>query len=401
MKGVAIAFTVVALIAGDVAHAAEVSASLPRSNTQHAKHDVSVDNMYVTRALDATSHLLAANSESRTQAEPQLLGCSGALNSASAIQNAMRTAGPGASIRIAPGVYIGDRATSGDPRISSDDSKSAGAFYSGSNGSATAPIVLSGCDPANPPVLASVSGVTRDGSYGLHITGDYWHIRHLVVRDAQKGIMFDHASHGVISNVVVHDIGDEAVHLRDGSSYNVIEHSRIYKTGGREPGFGEGVYVGSDTKAIYEHAAIGNVVRHVRFEAGITAEHIDVKEGASGTIIEYNHFDGTGISGTHSADSFVDIKGVSTIVRYNTGRRNGNANVVDAFQVRAHGTCCPTGANNQFHDNSVNLDGYYDERTDHGYVVWSTSEAVATTSANDARTDGHPTRIHNRNVNRP
>lgn len=42
-------------------------------------------------------------------------------------------------------------------------------------------------------------------------------------------------------------------------------------------------------------------------------------------LIEYNTFDATGLAGQNSADSFIDLKGTRTIVRYNTFHQNGNS----------------------------------------------------------------------------
>jgi chitodextrinase len=370
------------------------------TSTAYSDTDLAASTLYSyqVRARDAAGNLSGPSNQDSAQTQPGSTSCAGALTTAAAIQNAMKNATAGAVIRIAPGTYTGDRTNSGDPQTAGDG-KPTGVFYSGSNGGAANRIVLRGCDPSNPPVLRGNSD--RDGSYGIHLTGDHWEIRDLIVQDAQKGIMLDNANRVLISNVVVHDVGDEAVHFRDGSSYNTIEHSRIYNTGGRVAGYGEGLYVGSDGgSSTYEHTVVDNVIRYVRFDGGITAEHIDVKEGATGTIIEYNNFNGTGISGANSADSFVDIKGVNTTVRHNTGRRNGNASVVDAFQVRTHGSCCATGTNNKFHDNSVHLDGVGTPNSTNGYVVFATSQTSGTTSSNDVRTDGNSTNIHNRNVNR-
>jgi hypothetical protein len=53
--------------------------------------------------------------------------CPGALSTAADIQSAMRNAAPGATILLAPGVYVGSKSGSGDPA-------SKGRFYSGRNG---------------------------------------------------------------------------------------------------------------------------------------------------------------------------------------------------------------------------------------------------------------------------
>ncbi|MFU1798077.1 DNRLRE domain-containing protein [Paenibacillus azoreducens] len=309
--------------------------------------------------------------------------CTNALNSAAAIQNAMKNAAPGDVISIAAGTYTGVRSASGDPG-------GQGLFYSGKNGTAANPIIMKSCDPAHPAVLKGINA--NDGSYGIHLTGDYWQIRDLEIDTAQKGIVVDHGNHNLLHGLKVHNIGDEGVHFRDGSSYNTLEYSTIYDTGKYQPGFGEGAYVGSDSSSNYEHLVYDNVISHTVFDGGITAEHVDVKEGASGTIIEYCTFNGTGISGENSADSFIDIKGVNTIVRHNQGYRNGNVNIKDAFQVRTHGTAYPTGTNNSFDHNTVNLDDSA------GYVVYATSAATGTTAHDDVRIGGG--NLYNNNVNK-
>ncbi|SET87670.1 DUF7594 domain-containing protein [Stigmatella erecta] len=338
---------------------------------------------YFVKAKDAAGNASTGSSTvSATTSGGGTGSCSGALATTAAIQNALKSAAPGATLLIAPGTYTGSRSTSGDPG-------GQGLFYAGASGTSSNPIVLKSCDPSNPATLRGTA--VNDGSYGLHLTGDYWQVRDLIVTTAQKGIILDHGNRNVLSNVTVHNVGDEGVHFRDGSSYNTLEHSRIYNTGKYQPGYGEGAYVGSDASSAYEHVVIGNVIRSTHFDGGITAEHLDIKEGADGTLVEYCTFNGTGISGQNSADSFVDVKGVNTIVRYNQGFRNGNALVLDAFQVRTHGTGYATGVNNTFYGNTVNLDDSA------GYVVFATSATQGTTAHDDVRTGGG--KLYSSNVN--
>jgi len=338
---------------------------------------------YTVKARDAAGNLSAASGAASATTTGGGGSCTGALSSLAAIQDALKNAGPGAVISIAPGTYTGARSSSGDPG-------GQGLFFGGANGTSSSHIVLKGCNPSSRPILQG-SG-TGDGSYGIHLTGDFWEIRDVEVRTAQKGIMLDNASHVLISNVTVSNIGDEGVHFRDGSSFNTLENSRILNTGRFQPGFGEGAYVGSDNSSSFNHTVVGNVIRNVRFDGGITAEHVDVKEGADGTLIEGCFFDGTGISGENSADSFVDVKGVNTTIRNNQGARSGNANVLDAFQVRTHGTCCATGTNNHFDHNTVNLDDSA------GFVVMATSATSGTTASGDVRVGGG--NLYNANVNK-
>ena len=340
---------------------------------------------YYVRARDAAGNV-SANSAAvtaTTQSGGGTSPCTNALASTADIQTALRNAAPGAVILLAPGSYTGDRRTSGDPG-------GQGLFYSGKSGEVGNPIVLKSCDPANPATLRGTA--VNDGSYGLHLTGDHWQVRDLRVTTAQKGIMIDNGNHNLLYRVEVHTIGDEGVHFRDGSSYNTLEASRIHTTGRYQPQYGEGAYVGSDVSSPYEHVVVGNVIRTTVFDGGITAEHLDIKEGADGTLVEGCTFYGAGISGLNSADSFVDVKGVNTVVRNNRGFRQGNANVLDAFQVRTHGTGYATGENNAFSSNVVDLDA------SPGYVVYATSATINTTAQGDVRTGGG--NLYNSNVNR-
>jgi hypothetical protein len=338
---------------------------------------------YYLRARDAAGNLSGSSATVTATTSGGTTSCTGALDTTAEIQTAMKNAAPGTTLLIVPGTYTGNRSTSGDPG-------GQGLFYSGRSGTASSPIVMKSCDPSRRVTLRGVA--VNDGSYGLHLTGDYWQVRDLIITNAQKGIVIDNGNHNLLSNLEVHLIGDEGVHFRDGSSYNTLEHSKIHDTGNYQPPYGEGAYVGSDSSSSYEHVVIGNVIRYTDFAGGITAEHIDIKEGADGTVVEYCTFNGTGISGENSADSFVDVKGVNTLVRHNQGARNGNAFVVDAFQVRTHGTAYATGVNNRFHNNTVNLDGVP------GYVVYATSATTGTTAQGDVRVGGG--NLYNSYVNR-
>ncbi|WP_052675859.1 CBM96 family carbohydrate-binding protein [Paenibacillus sp. IHBB 10380] len=359
--------------------------SVPGSSTSDTGLAASTTYSYSIKAKDAAGNVSVQSSTTTVTTKADItppVGCNQALDTTSAIQNALKTATPGSVISIAPGIYTGNRSTSGDPG-------GQGLFYSDKNGTSSSPIILTSCDPTHPAILKGVN--VNNGSYGLHLTGDHWKISHIEITNAQKGIIIDNGNSNLVNNVKVHNIGDEGVHFRDGSSYNTLEYSTIYDTGKYQAGYGEGAYVGSDSSSNYEHIVTGNVIRHTLFDGGITAEHIDVKEGASGTIIEYCTFNGTGISGENSADSFVDVKGANTIIRYNQGYRNGNVNIVDAFQVRTHGTAYVTGKNNTFDHNTVNLDNSA------GYVVFATSATTGTTAQNDSRIGGG--RLYSSNVN--
>jgi len=66
------------------------------------------------------------------------------------------------------------------------------------------------------------------------------------------------------------------------------------------------------------------------FGPNIAAEAIDIKEGTEGGLIDGNTFDGTGMSGENSADSWIDVKGDD----YTISNNKGSKTLLDGFQVK-------------------------------------------------------------------
>ena len=89
-------------------------------------------------------------------------------------------------------------------------------FYAEASGTAEKPIILRSEDPEKP---ATISGNTYETKTALRIIGSYWKIRDLNICNAAKGIFLEQSEHTVISNCEVYDIGDEAIHIIDNSSY--------------------------------------------------------------------------------------------------------------------------------------------------------------------------------------
>ena len=259
------------------------------------------------------------------------------------IQEALQTAQPRDNIVIAPGTFTSDGSNSGSSKAS---------FFGYADGTPSAPITLSSEDTTNRAVL---SGTTLEHKYVLYITGDHWNISGLDLKNGQKGLILDNADHTYVTNVNVHEIGTEGIHIRDGSSYCVIDRCHVYNTGRVRPGIGEGIYVGSAVNHWdkFEKTHTDVVINNCTLGPNVTAEHVDIKEGTVGTIVKNCHLDGTGISGEHYADSFMDVKGNYSIIRNNIGYRNDNGNIVDAFQT--HEKVNVWGFNNYFYNNELYL----------------------------------------------
>jgi chitodextrinase len=253
------------------------------------------------------------------------------------IQSALINAQPGDTIEVAPGTY--QLTTTSMVGVRS------AYFYSTVDGTSSNPITIQSVDSANPAIL--MGGDIANIGYTLYITGDYWRIKNINVTHGQKGIILDDSDHTHIDGVQVYHVGQEAIHIRDGSSNVIVENSYVNDTGATldptDMGFAEGLYIGSDRSVWevnegtsgsnaepgfgYARATNNNILRNNITGSLVRAEPVDIKEGASGNLVEDNTFLGGGIVGDsyNFADSFIDIKSYNTTVRNNVGYRQNNA----------------------------------------------------------------------------
>jgi hypothetical protein len=248
--------------------------------------------------------LAAGGSAVPALAGPSALARIVRVSTGAELERAMADARPGDTIRLADGTYRAEAFTT-------------------VSGTARAPITLTGSrravivnDHFVPSTTPCPSGHT---AYGVWLNGaSWWNLTGFTVAYSKKGIVLDRASHVRISGVLVHDIQDEGVHFRKSTTDSSIVGSTIHTTGLVQKGFGEGVYIGSafgNWRCYGENGpgtpdrsdriqVIGN-----RFGPNIAAEHVDIKEGTvDGTVIG-NFFDGRGLTGANSADSWIDAKG--------------------------------------------------------------------------------------------
>lgn len=254
------------------------------------------------------------------------------VGDAGALRSALAEAAPGDVIVLAPGRYEG----SFEATVAGTDAEH---------------ITLCG---ASDSVL---DGGSTDGGYTLHLDGaDHWTLTGFAVTGGMKGIMLDATSHTTLSGLTVTRVGDEAIHLRAGSSDNLVEGNDVSGTGLRRAEFGEGVYIGSAQSNWCEisgcgpdtsdrNRIVGNTIHDV------TAEAIDVKEGTTAGEISGNALDGSAIT---EADSLIDVKGNDWVVTANTG----TASPRDGAQV--HAVVDGWGTGNSFSGNTFGVapDGY-------------------------------------------
>ena len=245
------------------------------------------------------------------------------------LEAALERVSPGAVVRLADGIYEGE-------------------FTADTPGTAEEPIVLCGGRGA------VLDGGPVDGGYTLHLDGaDYWRVSGFTVRGGQKGVMVDSSSAVRIEDLLIEDVGDEALHLRAGSSDNLVTGTTISGAGLRREKFGEGIYVGSaesnwcDLTDCEPDRSDRNVIEANEI-SGTTAEAVDIKEGTTGGILRGNTFDG---SAATEADSWVDVKGNDWLIVDNVG--------VDAPEdgFQAHEILPGWGVGNVFAGNRADVDG--------------------------------------------
>ncbi len=101
-------------------------------------------------------------------------------------------------------------------------------------------------------VSGSRKAALSSTSYGLHLEGcSHWTLKGFTIHSSKKGLVLDGSSHNTIEDIEVHHIEDEGVHFRKGSSDNLITGSHVHHTGLKQPGFGEGMYVGKHLKRLF------------------------------------------------------------------------------------------------------------------------------------------------------
>ncbi|MGH3777218.1 MAG: hypothetical protein ACRDRR_16045 [Pseudonocardiaceae bacterium] len=204
---------------------------------------------------------------------------------------------------------------------------------------------------------AILDGGPIDAGYTLHLrTANHWRLSGFTIHGGQKGLMIDNTRGALIDGLYIHEVGDEAVHLRTASSDNTVRATTIRRTGLRVAKFGEGIYIGSARSNWCTYSNCGpdrsdrNLI-HNNDIADTTSEAIDVKEGTSYGTLRANTLSGAAMT---AADSWVDVKGNDWTITDNTGTDTP----VDGFQT--HAILDGWGERNIFHGNTatVNARGY-------------------------------------------
>lgn len=195
------------------------------------------------------------------------------------------------------------------------DTTFAGNFKAAKSGTSGSRITLKGPRSA---VIKASAGRT------LELTGSYWNLTGFTLTGGQKGLMATGVKNTVVDGVKVTGVGHEGIHFQYTSTDNVVKNSEVTDTGREYAGYGEGIYFGSakgNWPGGTPDRSDRNKALNNKIGPNVRAESIDIKEGTTGGELRGNVFDGTGQSGEHFADSWVDMKGNNYVVAENRGSK--------------------------------------------------------------------------------
>ena len=199
------------------------------------------------------------------------------------------------------------------------------------------------------------------GGRGLELDASYWTISGFTITGGQKGLMALGSNHTVVDGLKVTGVGHEGIHFQYTSSDNVVRNSEITNTGLEYAGYGEGIYFGSANSnwpGGTPDKSDRNKALNNKIGPDVRAESIDIKEGTTGGELTGNTFDGTGQSGEHFADSWVDMKGNGYLVSNNKGSKVFVHDATyGAFEL--HQQLDGWGLNNTFSGNTADVQSPY------------------------------------------
>jgi hypothetical protein len=256
------------------------------------------------------------------------------VKDAAGLTDALKAAAPGTLIKLAAGTY-------------------SGMFDLAVPGTKDKPIIVCG------PREAVLDGGDLMNGQVLRLKADNWVLSGFTIQNGRKAIVIESGSDNLLSDLSIHDIGEQAIQIRKFSSRNTLQYSEIRDTGLGDPTSAEGIYVGSAQinwadvtgAADKPDTCDGTRILFNKFGPGIKTEHIDLKEGTTGGEVRGNTFDGTGITGANYEDSWVSVTGN----KYTFTGNQGSVTPKDGFQ--AHVVVMGWGNDNVFEKNVATING--------------------------------------------
>jgi hypothetical protein len=224
------------------------------------------------------------------------------------VQAAIERAAPGTTIEISAGTYA-------EPLMT---------VAPGAPGS---PITLRGHDAV----------LTGGGDTGriLQVRHDHWTIEGLELRGRDTAVWVEGAQHVAVRSNDIHDFRGECVRVKYLASDVVIARNAIHDCGledfVEDPGSGkngEGVYIGTAPEQLVRNPTpVPDVTTGVIVRDNVIAtrgnECVDIKEAATGNLVEFND-----CTDQRDADSAgLDARGSGNVFRYNRSYGNDGAGI--------------------------------------------------------------------------
>jgi len=251
------------------------------------------------------------------------------------LHEALKTAQPNDEIALGPFVFEGaaSEEASGHPEA---------LFYAENSGTAEQPIRLSSALSDSPALL---TGIDQTQYEVLRISGDYWEIDNIGLTGARDGLVLDNADHNLLDRVIISDVGERGVVIRNGSSGNVLRRSQIFSTG-LAPREGsadntQGVVVGSKAE-VWSSAPEGtmdeqdydNLIANNYIGPAIPGPSVQVNEGSLRTQIINNIVDADGNTSSGDRASVFVIQGNDVKVAHNSIRNKSGSGLEQILLAR-------------------------------------------------------------------
>lgn len=156
----------------------------------------------------------------------------------------------------------------------------------------------------------------NNSGYTLHLQGNECLIlQGFTLQDCKKRLVIDNSNNIIVDNIIINNVGEEAIYLRSFSSYNIVRNCSITNVDLLDACYDECVYIGT---AISNWPKISsgkpdtcnyNLIENNIIGPYVAAEAVDVKKGTFYNIIRGNTFYGKGQKGENGGDSWIDVKG--------------------------------------------------------------------------------------------
>ncbi len=197
------------------------------------------------------------------------------------------------------------------------------------DGTSSQPITLRGLGNAT----IHGSGVSAS-AYGVLCEHDWYIFEDFTITNARKGFVAQYsADNGIIRNVTVDTVGDEAFKFRWNTNHWLVENCVARNTGNRTGSYGEGYYVGN-AENNWISPTTPDTSGYITFlnclAENLTNDGFDIKEGSShvkmiGCIVDFSSGQPTGGASQGDSGFYLRAENIQIIDCLVIGQSNGGA----------------------------------------------------------------------------